>query len=83
MSYLNIIYSSKNTPFTKYPAQLVNHLIKKFNIDSSGKILDIAAGRGEFINEFFKNGLESYSIDRENKVKEYYPKSDINHKCFN
>ncbi len=82
MSYLNTIYEQNKIPFTNYPTSLVNYLLKKYNVNAPGKILDIAAGRGEFINAFSQKGFDSYSLDRENMVKEYFPSSNIDHKCF-
>ena len=61
--YIEIVYSSKNKPFTNYPEKLIKELVKKFNLKSNSKILELGCGRGEFLNEFSKLGMNSFGVD--------------------
>lgn len=80
MSYLKVSYDKENKPFTSYPKKLIKHICDKFYL-KKGKVLDVASGRGEFINEFSELDFESYSIDREDETKLNY--QNIFHTKFN
>ena len=71
--YLETIYSEKNTPFTTYPSKLIKFLIDKANLKKCQKILELGCGRGEFIIEFKKNGLETYGVDLSDYSKKLFP----------
>ncbi len=71
--YLETIYSENNTPFTTYPSKLIKFLIDKANLKEDQKILELGCGRGEFIIEFKKNGLETYGVDLSDYSKNFFP----------
>lgn len=71
--YVNIVYDEKIRPFTSYPSKLVKHLIKRFSLKKNFKILELGCGRGEFLNEFNLNGLETYGIDSSDYVRKKFP----------
>ena len=56
--YLETIYSETNTPFGKYPSQLIEYLIERNNLKENQKILELGCGRGDFIIEFKKKVLK-------------------------
>lgn len=68
-SYLSIIFNEKRTPKTKYPYQLINYLVNRFNITTNMNVLEIGCGRCDFLDEFNKMGITCYGVD-----KEIYPK---------
>ena len=71
--YLETIYSENKTPFTSYPGKLIKHLIEKANLKEKQKILELGCGRGDFIIEFKKCGLETYGVDLSDYSKNFFP----------
>ena len=74
--YLETKYSENKTPFTKYPGELIKYLTKRANLKDKQKILELGCGRGDFIIEFKKNGLETYGVDLSDYSKNFFP--DLN-----
>ena len=72
-NYLDVVYDQKEKPFTTYPKKLVEHLMRKFNIENNSKVLDVCCGRGEFINEFINLGLEGHGVDINDNAKKHFP----------
>ena len=70
--YLETIYSENNTPFSKYPSKLINFLIKKADLKKNQKILELGCGRGDFINEFKNEGLETFGVDISDYSKTFF-----------
>ena len=70
--YLETIYSKNNKPFSKYPSQLVNYLFDRVNLKKNQKILELGCGRGDFITEFKKKGLDAYGVDISNFSKNFF-----------
>ena len=70
---VNIVYDEKIRPFTSYPSRLVKYLIKRFSLRKNFKILELGCGRGEFLNEFNLNGLETFGIDSSDYVRTKFP----------
>lgn len=62
-NYISVTYNEKERPKTKYPQQLVQHLIKKFDIKKDSILLDTGSGRLEFLESFENEGLTCYGID--------------------
>jgi len=62
-NYINIVYSPKNKPFTNYPKKLIKELSERYNLKPGKSILELGCGRGEFLNEFTKIGLNGHGID--------------------
>ncbi len=71
--YLETIYNENNTPFTTYPGKLIKYLIKRADLKENQKILELGCGRGDFIIEFKKNGLETYGVDLSDYSKNFFP----------
>lgn len=63
-NYIDVIYDSKERPVTKYPNELIQYLIERFHIEKGSKILDNGCGRGDFLQAFYKAGMEAYGTDR-------------------
>ena len=60
--YLSVLYNKQKKPLTDYPAKFVDYNIQKFNLKNK-TFLEIGCGRGDFINEFSKQGLICYATD--------------------
>ena len=76
-NYLETIYSAENKPLTNYPKKLVSYLIERFDLEKSQKILELGCGRGEFLNEFVKNGLEGYGTDISEYSNQFFPNLNL------
>jgi ubiquinone/menaquinone biosynthesis C-methylase UbiE len=61
--YVNTIYNKKDRPVTKYPDQLINYLLNRYNLKAGGVVLDSGCGRGDFAQAFRKVGMKVYGID--------------------
>lgn len=61
--YLKVIYDTKSHPKTTYPQKLISHLFNSFNMSKGEKLLEPGCGRGEFLAEFKKLGLECHGLD--------------------
>ena len=70
--YVNIVYNNIDRPFTKYPGQLIEYIISRFQINKESKILELGCGRGEFLNEFKKKEMKVLGIDLSNYAKEKF-----------
>ena len=73
-NYLKNIYDPIQKPFTNYPKNLINFIIKKNTIKDNSRVLDVCCGRGEFLNEFILNGLEGHGVDIDDICLKYFPK---------
>lgn len=71
--YIDVVYNKKDKPFTVYPTHLITYLIKRFKVKKDSKILEVGSGRGEFINEFYKCGFDTYAVDNSNSTADYFP----------
>lgn len=56
-----LIHEYANKPIGSFPQNLINHLVKKY--DLNGKVLDVMCGRGEHLQAFDNNKLDPYGID--------------------
>lgn len=61
--YLKVVYDTKSHPQTTYPAKLCSYLFQTFEMQKGQKFLEPGCGRGEFLEEFNKLGLESTGVD--------------------
>jgi SAM-dependent methyltransferase len=75
--YIEIVYSPKDKPFTKYPKKLINHLVKKFNLNTSSSILELGCGRGEFLQEFTNLGMKGFGVDLSDYASTYCKEAEI------
>lgn len=77
LGYVSVVYDEERTPKTKYPAQLVAYLIKRFDLQKGSTIVEIGCGRGDFLKEFQYAGLRSIGVDREDSCKSLSPGIDV------
>jgi SAM-dependent methyltransferase len=64
-NYLDVRYSERERPYTTYPAELTHYLSTRFLAEQRGKrLLDLGAGRGEFLHGFALEGFDAIGIDR-------------------
>jgi SAM-dependent methyltransferase len=64
-NYLDVRYSEQAKPYTGYPAQLTEYLVRKYLPGYRGsKLLDLGSGRGEFLHGFARQGFDAMGIDR-------------------
>ena len=75
--YVDIIYNELDRPITDYPPKLIKHLIDKYNIQRNSVILEMGCGRGEFLNQFYLQGMIARGIDISDNAKKNYPHLDI------
>lgn len=75
--YLKVVYDEKSHPYTKYPEQLVAYLFQSFEMKQGLKFLEAGCGRGEFLLNFQKMGLECYGVDLSIEAKNFLAKSNI------
>ena len=61
--YINTIYNEDSRPLNSYPGKLAKYIFSNFNLKPNDKFLEPGFGRGEFLNEFQKLGLDCYGID--------------------
>ncbi len=61
--YLAIVYDEASHPYTSYPSKLCAHLFREFGMRAGMKILEAGCGRGEFLREFQKLGLDARGLD--------------------
>ena len=78
LNYLETIYNENTTPFTDYPKKLINYLFNRFKMSKNQKILELGCGRGEFLNEFVKCGLEVHGVDISDYSEQFF--SELNFK---
>ena len=69
--YLTVTY--KNKPFTRYPAQLAEYIVNRFDIKPGDKLLDAGCGRGEYLKGFLDMGVDAYGNDMSRACLDYYP----------
>jgi|TARA_B100001971_G_C18236750_1_gene567807 ubiquinone/menaquinone biosynthesis C-methylase UbiE len=78
MSSSNFVNVTNATyPLTAYPGNLINYLIQRYKLKKKSKILEIGCGRGEFLNEFIKQGIRGYGVDISNYAQSFCPDAKI------
>lgn len=75
-NYLKTIYNENTAPFSDYPKKLISYLFNRFKMSKNQKILELGCGRGEFLNEFVKCGLEVHGVDISDYSKKFF--SELN-----
>ncbi len=70
-NYLTVVYNEKSHPYTEYPMKLCAYLFEAFNFKKGMKMLEPGCGRGEFLSNFQKLGLEVTGIDISEEAKEF------------
>jgi SAM-dependent methyltransferase len=61
--YLKVVYDTKSHPQTSYPGKLCSFLFHTFQMEKGQTFLEPGCGRGEFLDEFRKLGLDCKGID--------------------
>jgi SAM-dependent methyltransferase len=61
--YLDVIYDYKSHPKNTYPHQLTSYLSGRFSIKKGQKLLEPGCGRGDFLAEFHKLGIDCSGLD--------------------
>lgn len=69
---LELEYDLEVKPHTDFPFKLAEYLKERF--DLSGKLLDVACGRGEHAAAFERLGLESWCVDMSPAAAQFFPK---------
>lgn len=69
--YLSVVYEEGSHPYTEYPKQLCHYLFQSFGLKSGMKMLEPGCGRGEFLGNFQKLGLDVYGVDISLEAKEF------------
>lgn len=77
-NYVKIVYNEKDRPFTSYPSIFIKFLISNYKISQGSSILELGCGRGEFLKQFIKNGLDGHGIDLSNYASNYCPEATVN-----
>ena len=78
MSSSNFVKVTNATyPLTAYPSKLINYLIKRYELKKKSKILEIGCGRGEFLNEFIKQGIQGFGAAISNYAQSFCPDAKI------
>jgi len=62
--YLSVAYDEGSHPYTDYPFSLCTYLFQAFQMKSGMKMLEPGCGRGEFLKNFQKLGLDCTGLDR-------------------
>ena len=61
-----------------YPKKFVTYLFNRFGIKKEDKLLELGAGRGEFLKEFIELGVNGYAIDLSKDCQKLCPTAEIN-----
>ena len=75
--YLKVIYDTKSHPQTSYPGKLASYLFHTFGMEKGQSFLEPGCGRGEFLEEFRKLGLQCHGIDLSNHAGSMCPLIEI------
>lgn len=75
--YLKVVYDTKSHPQTTYPGKLASYLFHSFGMVKGQSFLEPGCGRGEFLAEFEKLGLQCHGIDLSNHAGSMCPLVEI------
>jgi SAM-dependent methyltransferase len=70
-NYLSVVYDESSRPFTNYPEKLCHYLYHSFNLKPNMKLLEPGCGRGEFLVNFKKLGIDVQGVDISLEAKDY------------
>ena len=76
-NYLSVVYNSKSHPYSDYPSKLCNYLFQVFKFKKGMKMLETGCGRGEFLANFQKLGLEVIGVDISSEAQNFNHNLDI------
>ncbi len=75
--YISVIYNEKSHPYTDYPSKLCSYLFQVYNFKKGMRLLEPGCGRGEFITNFKKLGLEVFGLDLSREAQSFNKNIDI------
>lgn len=76
-NYLSVVYDDKSHPYTDYPKQLCAYLFQSLKLKKGMEMLEPGCGRGEFINNFKKLGLNVVGVDISPEAANYDNDLDV------
>jgi len=76
-NYLSVVYDEGSRPYTNYPEKLCHYLYQSFNLSPNMKLLEPGCGRGEFLLNFQKLGMNVQGVDISMEAKDYSSKLKI------
>lgn len=72
--YLDVRYSETRRPYTEYPGLLTRYLAEHHLLGYRGaRLLDLGAGRGEFLHGFAEQGFDAIGVDRSRPSSPRFP----------
>jgi len=75
--YLSVVYDEGSHPYTDYPPKLCAYLFQVFQMKPGMKMLEPGCGRGEFLKNFQKLGLECTGLDCSAETRSLLAESGI------
>lgn len=69
--YLSVAYDLESHPYSDYPSKLCSYLFQVFNLKKGMKMLEPGCGRGEFLSNFQKLGLDVVGADISPEANNY------------
>ena len=76
-NYLSVVYDQKSHPYGGYPAKLCAYLFQAFGMKKGMKMLEPGCGRGEFLSNFEKLGLEVIGVDISEEAQNFGHQFDV------
>ena len=76
-NYLSVVYDSKSHPYNNYPLKLCAYLYQIFKFKKGMKMLEVGCGRGEFLENFHKLGLNVFGLDISPEAKSFKEEFNI------
>ena len=77
MGYLRTVYSRTSHPKSKYVSVYVKEIIKRFEIKSLDRVLEIGCGNCDILNELKMHGLTVHGCDSDEEAGIEYPDLDV------
>jgi SAM-dependent methyltransferase len=73
-AYLDVRYAESARPYTDYPGKLTEYLTRRHLLGFRGsRLLDLGAGRGEFLHGFAEQGFRAVGVDRSRPAQPRFP----------
>ena len=76
-NYLSVVYDQKSHPYGGYPAKLCAYLFQAFGMQKGMKMLEPGCGRGEFLSNFEKLGLDVVGVDISEEAQNFGHQFDV------
>ena len=75
--YLSVVYDQTSHPYNDYPSKLCAYLFQEFNLKNGMKMLEPGCGRGEFLSNFQRLGLDVIGLDISKEAQNFGHDFDI------